>query len=537
MHRLAVLPALLFTALFARAADSVLVFNEIQYQPLAGQTEWIELRSLQGVDVDIAGWRIEGGVDYKFPTGAIMPGGGHLVIAATPSQIPGAVGPWTGELGNGGEVLRLLNRNGRIMDELTYGDSGDWPLGADGSGATLARRATSAAEGAAAWAASAQIGGTPGAQNFPAGETQNRTHISSGASWKYRDTVAAPPVGWANTAFDDAAWPAGNAALGAQAAVTTLTVTANLVERFRASDLTGLANGAVVSTWTDTASGAAYGDNVAQNATGANSPTWQSNVVNGKAVVRFPNSGTGEMRTSVAPGIGSTSGWAIFMVVKANTTPTSGGTGDGGGDYLLDRSTATNQLASIKAAGGKFGLQKRTDANTGLGGPTSTTNISTSAFQIVAIRRNRTLNQFELWVNGVMEGTAADDGSALTPTSIVIAHHQTAGSAQGFKGDVAEVLVYKAELGELDFQKVGAYLETEYGLNTAFQVVATPLAAAAPTSYFRKSFNFPGDPPRTTLRLIAPSRTARYFTSTGRKSCVPTCRKAPWITPRRPRRS
>ena len=55
--------ALVLAAICARAADSVLVFNEIQYHPLAGQTEWIELRSLQGVDVDIAGWRIEGGVD------------------------------------------------------------------------------------------------------------------------------------------------------------------------------------------------------------------------------------------------------------------------------------------------------------------------------------------------------------------------------------------------------------------------------------------------------------------------------------------
>jgi hypothetical protein len=39
MHRLAVLPALLFTALFCARADSVLVFNEIQYHPVAGETD------------------------------------------------------------------------------------------------------------------------------------------------------------------------------------------------------------------------------------------------------------------------------------------------------------------------------------------------------------------------------------------------------------------------------------------------------------------------------------------------------------------
>jgi hypothetical protein len=497
--------AVLAFAVSARAFDSVIVINEIQYNALPGQSEWIELRNLNAVDVNTAGWTITGGVDYTFPAtgpGSFIPGHGYLVIAANPVQVPGSIGPFAGgSLDNGGETIRVRNLNGRIMDEVNYDDEGAWPVGADGSGATLSRRLASAAGGAEAWATSTALGGTPGALNFPTGGPQQRSHVSSGTSWKYRDDLAAPPADWNAAAFDDTTWSSGNAALGAQAAVTTLSVTADLVERYRASDITGVANGGVVGTWTDTANGAAYGDSIAQNAIGANSPTYQTNVVNGKAVVRFPNTGMGEMRTSLSPGIASTSGWAVFLVAKANTTPVNGLTTDGAGDYLLDRSGATNQLASIKAVGGKFGLQKRTDANTGLGGPTSSTNISTSAFQIVAIRRNRTLNQFELWVDGVMEGTTTDDGTALTPTSILIAHHATAGSAQGFKGDIAEVLVYKAELSNLDFQKVGAYLETEYGLNTAFQAVATTLAAAAPTCYFRKSFNFPGEPSRTSLRL------------------------------------
>ena len=491
----------------ASAYDSTVIINEIQYAPAAGQTEWIELRNLNGVDVSVAGWTLSGGIDFKLPatgTGSIIPGGGYLVIAATPAQIPGSIGPFTGQLDNGGETIRLRNLNGRVMDEVSYDDDGEWPVGADGSGATLSRRLANAAEGAGAWAASTQLGGSPGTLNFPAGEAQNRTHISTGTSWKYTDAVDAPAADWKDPAFAETGWSTGNAALGAQEPVTSLTVTASLVERFRASDITGVANGGVVTTWTDTANGAGFGDAVAQNATGANSPTLQTNVVNGKPVVRFPNTGTGEMRTAVQPGIGATSGWVVFAVAKANTTLTNGQTTDGAGDYLLDRNIvgfSGNPLMSIKAVGGRWGLQKRNDASAGLGGPTSTTNISTSAFQIIAIRRNRSLNQFEIWVDGVLEGTAADDGSALTPSPLVIAHHATAGSVQGFKGDIAEVLVYKDELSGLDFQKVGAYLETEYGLNTAFQAVATTLAAAAPTCYFRKSFNFPGDPLRTSLRL------------------------------------
>ena len=199
------------------AGDSVLIFNEIQYHPLnpATQTEWVELRSLQAVDVDIGGWRIEGGIDYTFPNGTVMPGLGHIVVAAAPGQIPGAYGPFTGQLDNGGETIRLVNRNGRVMDELTYDDEGDWPLGADGSGATLTRRNPSAASGAGEWTTSKNIGGTPGAKNYaePSDPPVVTTLIPLNATWKYRDDNVAQPAGWNGQAFDDASWASGGALL------------------------------------------------------------------------------------------------------------------------------------------------------------------------------------------------------------------------------------------------------------------------------------------------------------------------------------
>ncbi|HZJ14171.1 MAG TPA: lamin tail domain-containing protein, partial [Chthoniobacteraceae bacterium] len=202
--------ALIFAAFCARAADSVLVFNEVQYHPPAGQSEWIELRSLQGVDVNIGGWRIEGGVDYTFPAGTVMPGGGYIVIAESPAQISGALGPWTGQLDNGGDTIRLVNFNGRIMDELTYGDSGDWPVAPDGSGTTLARRAASAAEGPEAWTNSNEIGGTPGGLNFYDGAAAMRTVVVAiGATWKYEDSGAVPPADWKTAGFNDSGWKSG----------------------------------------------------------------------------------------------------------------------------------------------------------------------------------------------------------------------------------------------------------------------------------------------------------------------------------------
>ena len=62
----------------AFAADSVVVFNEIQYQPAdeSIQTEWIEFRNLMGVDVDLSRWSISDGVELIFPEGTVISGHG-----------------------------------------------------------------------------------------------------------------------------------------------------------------------------------------------------------------------------------------------------------------------------------------------------------------------------------------------------------------------------------------------------------------------------------------------------------------------------
>jgi len=128
----------------AWGTDAAVIINEIHYHPLTGDTEWIELHSLSGVDVDLSGWKLSDGVDYTFADGVKITGHSYLIVAANPGAASlsglGALGPWTGALANGGEKVTLVNRAGREMDSVTYSDGGDWPAGADGSGATLARR-------------------------------------------------------------------------------------------------------------------------------------------------------------------------------------------------------------------------------------------------------------------------------------------------------------------------------------------------------------------------------------------------------------
>jgi hypothetical protein len=152
----------------ANRPDAVVVFNEVHYNPRGTSEagEWIELCNQMGIKTDVSGWRIEG-LDYTFPNGTFISPGGYLVVSKTPG--PGQYGPFTGSIDNSGERLRLINRGERLMDELDFGDDGRWPAAADGSGATLAkRRPYTANKPPENWAVSEQLGGTPGAVNFPA---------------------------------------------------------------------------------------------------------------------------------------------------------------------------------------------------------------------------------------------------------------------------------------------------------------------------------------------------------------------------------
>src|SRR5437773_3554197 len=162
------------------AADSVVAFNEIMYHPDAGNStlEWVELYNEMSVDIELSNWRIEGGIEFRFPTNTILAAGNYLVVAADPAALQTArgvtnvFGPFTKHLSNSGDTLRLRNHNGRMMDELSYGDGDPWPVASDGSGASLAKRDKfSASSPAANWRASARAGGTPGRANFPESES------------------------------------------------------------------------------------------------------------------------------------------------------------------------------------------------------------------------------------------------------------------------------------------------------------------------------------------------------------------------------
>ncbi|MBM3847065.1 MAG: hypothetical protein FJ405_12365, partial [Verrucomicrobia bacterium] len=159
-------------------ADSIVVFNEIMYQPATAEAnaEWVELHNQNAVDVDLSGWSIANGISFTFPEGTRLRGKGYLVVALNPSWlatnagVTTALGPFTGRLANGGERIELKDRNQRVMDSVRYNNDGFWPQAPAGTGLSLAKRDPNlGGSRGESWVQSAQIGGTPGLRNFPSG--------------------------------------------------------------------------------------------------------------------------------------------------------------------------------------------------------------------------------------------------------------------------------------------------------------------------------------------------------------------------------
>ncbi len=142
------------------------VISAIMYNPADGGDEYIELTNptdasvlLHHPDYPQLSWRMAGIGDYALPGGMSLAAGERLLISPlTPAafrtkySVPAnvqIVGPYTGELSNGGERVTLRwpgdpNNDGSqpymAMDSVKYSDRAPWPTAPDGNGPALARR-------------------------------------------------------------------------------------------------------------------------------------------------------------------------------------------------------------------------------------------------------------------------------------------------------------------------------------------------------------------------------------------------------------
>src|SRR2546422_9200732 len=115
------LPAL--TCILAAPGDFDVVVNEIHYHPFGNDPgdEFVELLTRGALQVDLSGWRLDGGLVFSFPPGTLIQGGSFLVLSPDPARTARrygleraiVAGPWAGHLDNDGDALELSDAAGR----------------------------------------------------------------------------------------------------------------------------------------------------------------------------------------------------------------------------------------------------------------------------------------------------------------------------------------------------------------------------------------------------------------------------------------
>ncbi len=107
---------------------------------------WVELFNRSSNAVDLTGWRLDEGIDYRFSAGKVLAPGGYLVVAKDLASLlalyPGldVVGPFTNKLSKSGDLIVLKDANNNPANSVQYFDGGRWPEATDGSGSSLELR-------------------------------------------------------------------------------------------------------------------------------------------------------------------------------------------------------------------------------------------------------------------------------------------------------------------------------------------------------------------------------------------------------------
>lgn len=204
------------------------------------------------------------------------------------------------------------------------------------------------------------------------------------------------------------------------------------------------ADNTALASWPDLSTA----NNPFEQATGGNQPTYRTNVVNGKPVVRF-NGTSSKMLLQNNATIGGN--YTIFVVTKTNANRQQNFIdGDGGSNRVFQfRYSADNNIQHI---GFNTGGSPFTDS-----GPSFTG----SNFNIMeAVRR---MSDVEAYVNGATNGLTASTG-----TNQSLSRKLTMGvynvSEAYLDGDIAEVLYYNSALTNAQRRTIEEGLAAAYGI-------------------------------------------------------------------------
>ncbi len=133
-----------------KAAGREIVINEVNYKSADSHNtgDWIEFYNNTSQNIDISGWYFSDEKDshaFYFPINTILQSNGFIVLSedidafnSFHPDVENVVGNMDFGLSKSGELIRLINNNGEIVDSLTYKSEAPWPTEPNGLGATMA---------------------------------------------------------------------------------------------------------------------------------------------------------------------------------------------------------------------------------------------------------------------------------------------------------------------------------------------------------------------------------------------------------------
>lgn len=137
------------TAIFEPDSTKSMVINELNYNSNAAfdPEDWVELYNNSLSTIDMSGWMLRDSDDlhsFTIADGTVLASGEYLVLCKDTlrfkEHFPG-IETYLGNFDFGfdaaGELVRLLDNQGQVIDALNYDDTSPWPAEPDGGGPTL----------------------------------------------------------------------------------------------------------------------------------------------------------------------------------------------------------------------------------------------------------------------------------------------------------------------------------------------------------------------------------------------------------------
>jgi hypothetical protein len=157
-------------------ADS-LVINEINYNSSTevDPGDWVEFYNPHEYNLNLANWEFKDSDDthiFNFPENTIIQPFGYLVLCRDSvafhnvfPDIENYLGEMSFGLSSNGELIRLFDNEGALIDTVNYGISDPWPPEPNGNGPTLELKFWQYDNAIASNWASSALNGTPGEIN------------------------------------------------------------------------------------------------------------------------------------------------------------------------------------------------------------------------------------------------------------------------------------------------------------------------------------------------------------------------------------